>query len=354
MAAGRRIATTAGVIGLCAWAGLQAQARAADARQQVLDYLARLGFTSAEASQLDAGQVVARSYVGQVDTELLTVAAVRIDVPRDDVLSYYGRMISYVDGQVTLAFGRFSTPPALADVKDLTLDPADLQALRECRAGTCDLRIGGARIDDLRARIDWAAPDHADRANALVREAAVRYVTDYMQRGDAALLTYDARGRAVSLADQWRSILANSPYFQQYAPPLEAYLRQYPSARPAGATDVIYWVKEQYGRKPVISVVHGVIYVPPEATDRVTVVQKQIYASHYYEGSLAVATITETATAQGRASYLVYGNRSRGDLLRGGFGGLKRRAATDQARRAALQTLGTIKRVLEQSAAAAR
>jgi hypothetical protein len=77
------------------------------------------------------------------------------------------------------------------------------------------------------------------------------------------------------------------------------------------------------------------------------VVQKQLYASHYYDGSLAIATLLDTQDGGRPATYLVYGNRSRGDLLKGGFGGLKRSVARSQARKAAEETLGTIKRVLE-------
>ena len=51
-------------------------------------------------------------------------------------------------------------------------------------------------------------------------------------------------------------------------------------------------------------------------------------------------------------TYLIYANRSRGDLLKGGFGGLKRKLARDQARKSAEQTLGTIKMVLESAPAA--
>jgi hypothetical protein len=42
--------------------------------------------------------------------------------------------------------------------------------------------------------------------------------------------------------------------------------------------------------RTVLSIVHGVIYQPPSRADRAFVAQKQIYASHYYDGSLAMAT----------------------------------------------------------------
>ena len=124
-------------------------------------------------------------------------------------------------------------------------------------------------------------------------------------------------------------------------------LRHNDQDRVAGARDVIYWVKEDYGFKPVLSIVHGVVYQPPARADRAYVVQKQIYANHYFDGSLALATAL-SATEQGApVTYLVYVNRSRGDMLRGGLGGLKRNAAQSQARKAAQETLGTIKSQLE-------
>ena len=46
-------------------------------------------------------------------------------------------------------------------------------------------------------------------------------------------------------------------------------------------------------------------------------------------------------------TYLVYANRSRGDLLKGGFGGLKRNVAQTQARKAAEDTLGIIEQQMD-------
>jgi hypothetical protein len=183
-----------------------------------------------------------------------------------------------------------------------------------------------------------------DRVNEFARKAALSYVGGYQARGDAALITYDDRAQPVNLRDEWQALLANSAHFHEYAPELKAYLAQYPRGSLPGARDVFYWVKENYGLKPVITIVHGVIYQPPSRSDRAFLVQKQIYASHYYDGSLAVAT---ALSAPDDTTYLVYANRSRGDMLRGGFGGLKRNMAQAQARKAAEQTLGTIKSQLE-------
>jgi hypothetical protein len=318
-----------------------------DPQREVHDYLARMKLSSTNLTQLEAGQVVAHVEDGQSSNELVTVAAVKIRVPRDQVVAYYGQMIAYVDGQVTLAFGRFSSPPNLTDVKDLAFDMSEVDQLRSCSPGKCDIRLGGAGLEVLRSAIDWSAADYMERANAFARKAAVDYVAAYQARGDSALVTYNDRAQPVNMAEEWRGILANSPFFHQYNPELATYLQSFPAGRLEGARDIIYWIKEDYGLKPVISVIHGVVYQPPRQTDRTIVVQKQLYASHYYDGSLAVATLLDTQADGRPATYLVYANRSRGDLLKGGFGGVKRNVIRSQARKAAEETLGTIKRMLE-------
>jgi hypothetical protein len=89
----------------------------------------------------------------------------------------------------------------------------------------------------------------------------------------------------------------------------------------------------------------------PQAPDRITIAQKQIYASHYYNGSLAITTIVDTTTPGAAASSaVIYFNRSRGDLLKGGFGGgVKRKVAEGQAKKAAEDTLSAMKSALEKA-----
>jgi len=322
---------------------------AQNSQHEVHDYLARVNLGAAEIPRLETGEVVTVVAEGQKSSnEVFVVAAVKIRVPRPQVADYYRQMVVYVDGEVTLAFGRFSSPPSIADVKDLSFDRSEVDQLKSCRPGRCDIRLGGAGLEALRSSVDWKAADYVERANAFARQAAVDYVVAYQARGDEALVTYNDRAQPVSLKDQWAGMLANSPFFHQYLPEAKTYLEQFPKGSLPGARDVFYWLKEKYASfKPIVSIVHAVVYDPPAQTDRTIVLQKQLYASHYLDGSFAMATLLDTQEGGRPSTYLVYTNRSRGDFLKGGFGGLKRNAARSQARRAAEDTLGTIKRMLE-------
>lgn len=310
------------------------------------------GFTAEEASRFEAGEVIARLAPGSSDSEVSALAAVRIRTPKDQALAYFKQYLSYEDGKVTLQFGTFSRPPAATDVSRLTLDREDIAALRQCKVGDCDIRIGAAMIDDLRRAADFQSPGAEDRANALARERIVEYVRAYLERGNEALITYNDRSQPVSLAKEWQGILASTPYFAHYAPSLRLYTDTFPKAKLPGASDVIYWAKENYGLpRPVIHVTHMTTWQDPSRPDRILVAQKQIYASHYYDGSLALTAVLDMPPVDGKpACAMVYFNRSRGDLLKGGFGGLRRRMAQDQAKKAAEQTLTNIRDVLEKAA----
>jgi hypothetical protein len=305
-------------------------------------------FTQADLAMLEGGGVIARAELSANDTEALVVAAVKIYTDRKRAADYYGQFIADVDGQVTLGFGKFNKPATLADVQRLSLSAEEVDELKSCKPGDCDVRIGGAAIDQLQRTIDWTASDRVARVNDFVRRATVDYVNRDLQSGDAALTTYNDRQQPVSLETEWRGIVASSPYFHYYNATLEDYLLKYPRSTLPGARDVFYWIKENYGMKPVLSLVHGVVYETPATPDRTVIIQKQLYADHYYDGSLAMTTIVGADDGGRPVTYLLYGNRSRGDLLKGGFGGLKRKLVLSQAQKAAEQTLGAVKSALEQ------
>ena len=91
--------------------------------------------------------------------ELVTGGAVTVHSTREQTAAYYDQLISYVDGKVTLAFGRFSNPPTLDNVKTLTLDKDEIDAIRSCKHRDCDLQISGEGLQQIRRDIDWKSPD---------------------------------------------------------------------------------------------------------------------------------------------------------------------------------------------------
>src|SRR6187200_495422 len=71
--------------------------QAADPLPEVEQVLRKVNFTAADLTMLQGGMVVARANA-EKSGEIVTQAAVRILAPHAQVVSYYGQMISYVDG----------------------------------------------------------------------------------------------------------------------------------------------------------------------------------------------------------------------------------------------------------------
>ncbi len=321
------------------------------------------GATPDDGATLLAGRVIARTQVAPENLEASVVSAVRIATTRERTLSYFRQLIAYVDGQTTLQFGTFAQPATEADLRSLTLESTDIADFRACGPGGCDIRMGAATLDDVKAAVDWRAADVTDRASVWMRRTLASFVNDYRRQGDAALRAYDDRAMPVDLEGQWRTFVSRAPLPAALATGVQRYLATFPATAAPEATDEVYWDKQHLtGLKPVIGVTHLVTWTDPAHPNRVIVAQKQILASHYFFGTLAVTLIVQDPAADPSATYVVYTSRTRGDLLKGtqaptetgirarisGIGAsVQRRAGEQLVRQSAERLLGALKEALE-------
>jgi hypothetical protein len=116
-------------------------------------------------------------------------------------------------------------------------------------------------------------------------------------------------------------LVAQMPGLYDYAPDLERYLKNYPSGRPKGIRDYLYWSEDRMPKlRPTITLNHIVVYVPPSlASSTALIARKQLYASHYYEGGFDMLAVVGTGASGTKGiTYLVLVQRSRLDKLPGG------------------------------------
>src|SRR5262249_49796220 len=209
----------------------------------------------------EAGEAIAKTAADDAG-EISIIGAVRIRTTKEHVQLYFDELLKFEDGVMVLRVGRFGDSPVLQDLDRLEVERGGGDDLRSCRPGDCEVKVG-AGLAQLRAAIDWGAPDVAGQVNAFVRQRLVDYVKAYREKGDAALITYDDKSKPLSLAGQWRALLARSPYFQAYAPELARYLEAYPKATLPGGRDFIQWSKIDQGMKPVVALTHVVLSQDP-------------------------------------------------------------------------------------------
>jgi hypothetical protein len=163
------------------------------------------------------------------------------------------------------ANGKFSEMPRLDDLSRLTFDAGDLDEIRSCRVGDCDIQLSADQIRRLRAAVDWSRPDARSHANQMLRELLFEYVERYRREGNPALLEYADDEPPVRIADELRLLVSHSSAVLTGLPEFGELLR---TRRGCSRPAIPLLSKEQFGL-PVVSITYVLIYSParPNAAD---------------------------------------------------------------------------------------
>ena len=311
------------------------------AMEEYLSTTARL--SDAERTDLAAGKPVAKLLDADPRTEVAVFGAVWIASAPDEYVRRLLDIESFERGGPFIVTKKLSNPPVAADFASLALPPSDIEDLRDCRTGDCDIKLGEKGIETIRAGVDWKAPTAAADANALVRRLALELVTAYREGGNDRLAVYRDKGRPTFVGREFRAMVDGMPALGGTFPDLKRYLVDYPGATLANAKDLLYWQEVRFGVKPTIRINHLVIQQQPERT---IVASKLLYASHYFWTALGLRVLLADP-ARGPGFWMLTVNRSRSDGLAGFTGKFVRGRARDEARKGALAGLVKTKELLE-------
>jgi hypothetical protein len=274
----------------------------------------KAAFEPADFAALEQGQTIVKLTPITDKREIAVCGLVSLRANADQFLRSYLDGMTRQNNQTILEAGRFGSAPAVADLQQLTIDAGDIEDLKQCVAGDCQIKLSAAMIDRLRREVNWQAGDYQTQATQLLKTMLVEYVRDYVARGPAALIAYNDKRNEVRLADEQQALSSASGY-------LNDLMRE---ARPGMriVEDSIIWSKIKFGLKPVLVINHVRAYKHDrDSGPQVLVASNQIYANHYFNASLA---LTAFVNLPGSTPYLVYENRSRTDGLVGPFSKLKR------------------------------
>jgi hypothetical protein len=311
----------------------------------------RLGFSARDLRNLDKGSSVIRGLDTRVHEELANVGAVFVDALPGTILDLFRDIEQFEKGPGIPQIGRFSNPPRLEDLQSLTFTLEDIEALRDCRPGDCDVKLPEAAMQRFKHDVDWSSEEASEQANDVLRQMVLDLVLAYQRDGNASFGYYDDGNRPLSIADEFRALLAATDPLPTPVPTLLAYLDSYPLGRPAGAEDFFYWTVVDFGLKLTIRVNHVALYPVvsrPASGVAYVIAIKQLYASHYFHTTLELRFLMDDdrpSTQSGTS--LISITRSRSDGMTGFKGFLLRPIIRRRAREAVRKYLEHVKRQVE-------
>ncbi|MFO7692263.1 MAG: hypothetical protein R6V57_04160 [Vicinamibacterales bacterium] len=337
------VVVAAAILALGVSVAAQSQAPAARVLGQ------RFGFTTNQLAAVDAGTPVAVVLPSSVDREIAVAGAVLVRATPARLASLLQDVERLETGKGFIRTRKLRNPPRLGDFAGFQLPADDVEALRDCRPGRCDVKLGQDGFD-LFAKTDWSAPDAAAGVNARARQWSLDYVLAYRKSGDQKLAVYLDSKKPQSIAREFEEMTGSPDIWPDALTPLATYFRGYPAAaRPRRTSDFFYWSLAEFGLKPVFRINHVVVHGTGRASGLLHVVAvKQLYASHYFHTALEVRAVLSDERPSSKGVYLVMLNMARSDGLTGVLGGLIIKPRAISGSRSGLErALAAIKRMAE-------
>lgn len=267
---------------------------------------------TADRARLTAREPVIKFSNG-ADDHLAIFAVIRTEASGDRLLNWASAIESMLKGRYVPEIGRFSSPPRLEDVAALTIDPADLDEVKDCRPGDCGVKLADGDIERLSKTT--VAADWETRARDEFRRIIFERAQAYYAGGDAFLPAYHDDEDPVSPGRSFGRLLDRFRLLPRELMCVTAFVRDYPRRLdPHVVGSFLYWSKESLGAKPITAVTHLTLarFEEPWLPEAV-VIGKQVFASHYKNGGLTLMAIVR---AQG-VRHFVYLQHAEVDIFQG-------------------------------------
>ena len=304
------------------------------------------GLNEEQIAAIRSGKAVAKVVESPTPDEVYVFGSVYVDATPESYLKLASDIDVLRKLPSYLAIQRFSDPPQLSDLEGFTLNEQDISELKNCKTGHCQVQLPTEAIEDFQHSVDWSAPDVADQVNRLARRLALQALLEYMQGGNTALGAYRDKKQPAAVAETFASLIRPFEALPVYLPELNEYLLEYPKVKSDNAQAGFYWEKVNFGLKPTFRIVQKIVYRGAVGKEPAyAVVEKQIYASHYFQTALDLTVCVKDAQRPGFYIITVKGSKQAG--LTGLKGNIVRKVAVDKTRSSLERVLVTIKQKLE-------
>jgi len=295
----------------------------------------RVKLSDSEIQTIEQGQVVTKVLEsGDLKYGMLVFGAVYVNAPVQQFAKAVRDVNQLTKNKVYLAVQTFSpngAAPKVSDFDHLELERKDVDQLEHCKPGDCDIQI--IRVEDLQKQVDWKSKDKYNQVNMVVRQRVCDGMALYMKGGLKAIGAYRDRTKPLNLSEATQSMIDLSYYLpKDKAGGVYRHVVDYPEGKLAGAEDIFYWEKIDFGQEPTIRVNHVTVFPQGVGAVKLLVSNKQLYASRYMRVALQMFyCVPDTQNPNKPGFFLIEMNDSRLP----DFGGIKlgvvRKIATGKA-----------------------
>ena len=194
-----------------------------------------------ERKQLLAGSPLAKHLDADPAKEVAVFGAIWIAAPIPKYIAALQDIENFEKGGGFRVTKRVSEPARTQDFAQLVLPDEDVQDLKSCKVGDCELKVSAEALTRLRKEVDWTKSDAKAQLERFVRTMAVEYVNGYREGGNARLAVYRDTTNPTFVANEFRELVKGMPELAAYVPDMRQYLLDYPKPAARPTTSFIYW-----------------------------------------------------------------------------------------------------------------
>jgi hypothetical protein len=303
--------------------------------------------TDDEIRQVSEGEALAKVIDTGEKPEVVIFGGVYIEAPIEDYIKVSRNVKGLEKTENYLAVEVFSDPPKLSDLDRLELPKEDIDSLKDCEVGDCEIQMVATTIETLQKTVNWKSDDRYDEVNALARKELYEGLLEYKKGGLKALGSYRDHEHERNMYDTLEALLNRGDLMPVGASKLFAYLLSYPDASLEGSEDFFYWENVKFGLKPTLRMNHVTIYQAEDHPSHPYVIaNKQLYSSHYFQVAVDLSFCVRDVKRDGFYLITIKGSRQHG--LTGFTGSIARRIAVGRARDGMEKGLQFLKANLEE------
>ena len=308
-----------------------------------------IGLTKDQIADIRSGKAIVKAMPSRTPSEVFLFGAIYIQAVPESYLQFERDFDRRRELPAYWALVVLSNPPQLSDFKNFALDNDEIQALKKCTPGDCQMQMPASSIEEFHRSINWSSPDVNEQVNRLLQKTALKRLLAYQRNGNEVLGVYNDKHDPTVVPQQFAYMLSYTKALPAHLPDFYTYLLAYPNAKPLNVEDTFYWARVKFGLKPTLRVVHRVtMHGNPSDAVVYAFAEKQLYSSHYFQTALDLSFCIRDRDGQKHPGfYLIMAMGSEQAGLTGAKGAIVRKAAVGRSLSHLQNALTNIRTTLE-------